>query len=71
MVLTRLYSAIAPSATIASEEAVSDTIKKRLVAAGPDGTDKAVKFAMIMGDLQRGVLCGGHFALSNLLIVSE
>jgi hypothetical protein len=46
---------MAPATNIANEEAVGETIKKRLVRGGRDGTEKAVKFTQLLGDLQRNV----------------
>lgn len=52
--LFTLDSAMSPAATIANEEAVAESIKKRL-ASTPDGTEKALRFGSLLCELQRNV----------------
>lgn len=44
---------MAPATMIANEEAVVETIKKRLARTGPEGVDKAVRFSEHLVELQR------------------
>jgi hypothetical protein len=63
-----LGSAMAPAINISNEEAVAETIKKRLVRGGIDGTDKAVKFSEVLVELQKNVQLKSPLINTSLVV---
>ncbi len=59
-------SSLTPAASLSSEEAVIEAIKKRLTRSSADGIDRAVKFGQLVQQLLRQVYHHGRVVVHVL-----